>query len=144
MAWTGQTFSVGQILTAAQMNNLQADITALANGDSGAPSIQSAALDTGTDEDSWVLDRTAGASAGGVGTYMVATLGAADTGATAFGATKAGSSLKPTAVEESNDGSATDIIAEAASAQSGTWRCMGDIRASNSDEAVASLWLRIS
>jgi len=37
MAWTGQTFSVGQILTAAQMSNLQADITAQANGDAGAP-----------------------------------------------------------------------------------------------------------
>jgi hypothetical protein len=39
MTWTGQSFSVGQILTAAQMTNLQADITALANGDSGAPTI---------------------------------------------------------------------------------------------------------
>lgn len=41
MTWTGQSFSVGQILTAAQMNNLQADITAHANGDpvvdSGSP-----------------------------------------------------------------------------------------------------------
>ena len=39
MAWTGQTFTVGQILTANQMNNLQADITALANADTGAPDI---------------------------------------------------------------------------------------------------------
>lgn len=45
MTWTGQTFSVGQVLTAAQMTNLQSDITALANGDSGAPKIQAAALD---------------------------------------------------------------------------------------------------
>jgi len=37
MTWTGGSFSVGQILTAAQMNNLQADITAHANGDAGAP-----------------------------------------------------------------------------------------------------------
>lgn len=37
MTWTGQTFSVGQVLTAAQMNNLQADITAAFNKDSGAP-----------------------------------------------------------------------------------------------------------
>jgi len=44
MAWTGQSFSVGQVLTAAQMNNLQADITALANGDAGAPDIVEAAL----------------------------------------------------------------------------------------------------
>lgn len=39
MTWTGQSFTVGQVLTAAQMNNLQADITALANADSGAPDI---------------------------------------------------------------------------------------------------------
>lgn len=48
MTWTGQTFTVSQILTAAQMNNMQADMTALANGDAGAPSIQTAAYGTGT------------------------------------------------------------------------------------------------
>jgi len=37
MGWTGQTFSVGQVLTAAQLNNLQNDITAFANQDAGAP-----------------------------------------------------------------------------------------------------------
>ena len=44
MVWTGQTFTVGQVLTANQMNNLQNDITALANADSGAPPIVNAAL----------------------------------------------------------------------------------------------------
>ena len=44
MAWTGQNFSVGQILTAAQMNNVQADISALAAGDVGAPEIVRAAI----------------------------------------------------------------------------------------------------
>lgn len=44
MAWTGKTFNVGDILTAAQMNNLQADITAQANADSGAPAQQNASL----------------------------------------------------------------------------------------------------
>ena len=37
MTWTGQTFSVGQVLTAAQMTNLQADITAAFDKDAGAP-----------------------------------------------------------------------------------------------------------
>lgn len=50
MTWTGQNFSVGQVLTAAQMNNLQADITALANGDSGAPEIIQAAFKSTTAE----------------------------------------------------------------------------------------------
>lgn len=44
MTWTGQSFSVGQVLTAAQMNNLQADITAVTNGDAGAPTIQTAGI----------------------------------------------------------------------------------------------------
>jgi len=44
MTWTGQSFSVGQVLTAAQLNNMQADMTALANGDAGAPEIKEAAL----------------------------------------------------------------------------------------------------
>lgn len=45
MTWTGQTFSVGQQLTAAQMNNLQADITAVANQDSGAPTVKGSWVD---------------------------------------------------------------------------------------------------
>jgi hypothetical protein len=44
MTWTGKSWSVGEILTAAQMNNLQADITAQANGDSGAPKNQTASF----------------------------------------------------------------------------------------------------
>ena len=45
MTWTGQSFSVGQVLTAAQMTNLQADITAAMAGDSGAPRLVNAAVD---------------------------------------------------------------------------------------------------
>lgn len=39
MAWTGQSFSVGQILTAAQMTNLQTDITAAFGKEAGAPQL---------------------------------------------------------------------------------------------------------
>lgn len=39
MAWTDLNFSVGQVLTAAQMNQLQANFTAVAQGQSGAPTI---------------------------------------------------------------------------------------------------------
>jgi len=52
MAWTALTFSVGQILTAAQMNNLQSNFTAVADGNVGAPKIQDAALDLK------IIDRT--------------------------------------------------------------------------------------
>lgn len=46
MAWTnlGAAFGYGSKLTSAQMQNLRDNITALANGDSGAPLIQSAAM----------------------------------------------------------------------------------------------------
>lgn len=37
MGWTALGFSVGQVLTAAQMNNLQANFAAMAAGNSGAP-----------------------------------------------------------------------------------------------------------
>lgn len=40
MVWTVQNFSVGQVLTAAQMNNLNANNTAAMNGDTGAPPLQ--------------------------------------------------------------------------------------------------------
>lgn len=41
MAWTALSFSVGQVLTAAQMNNLQANFAAMAANETGAPDITS-------------------------------------------------------------------------------------------------------
>ena len=104
-----------------------------------------------------VLNATAGASAGAVGTYAFLRH---TTGADyAFGATLAGSSLVPAGV-----GAATWALYTAASAsslaitygsyqnsaQSGTWRCMGvgsnvvDANCPPSATTAASLWLRIS
>lgn len=37
MTWTGHSYAVGEILTHTTMNNMQADIEAAINGDSGAP-----------------------------------------------------------------------------------------------------------
>lgn len=54
MAWTNLTFAFGSILTSTQMTNLDANFDALANGDSGAPRIQEAAI-TGQA----AIDRTA-------------------------------------------------------------------------------------
>ena len=45
MTWIGKTFVLNDILTAAQMNALQADITAQANGDTGAPKQQTAGIE---------------------------------------------------------------------------------------------------
>lgn len=44
MTWTSLSFSFGSLLTSAKMTQLHDNITALANGDSGAPSIQEAAM----------------------------------------------------------------------------------------------------
>ena len=44
MSWTTITFPFGSILTSAKMTNLYSNFTALANGDSGAPSVQAAAI----------------------------------------------------------------------------------------------------
>lgn len=52
MAWTDLSgaFGFGTKLTSAQMQQLRDNITAVANGDSGAPRIVNAAVDTGTIE----------------------------------------------------------------------------------------------
>lgn len=47
MAWTSLTFAFGSLLTSAKMTQLYDNITALANGDSGAPEIIQAALEAG-------------------------------------------------------------------------------------------------
>lgn len=44
MTWTNLSFAFGSVLTSTKMTQLFDDITALANGDSGAPSIVEAAL----------------------------------------------------------------------------------------------------
>lgn len=62
MTWTGQNFSVGQILTAPQMNNLQADITAHANGDSGAPKQQTDGIADGAVTNVNMADNAVGQS----------------------------------------------------------------------------------
>ena len=47
MAWTALTFAFGSLLTSTKMTQLYDNITALANGDSGAPTIQNSAVAVG-------------------------------------------------------------------------------------------------
>lgn len=151
MTWTGQTFTVGQILTAAQMNNLQADITAMANGDAGAPKIQTAAIDdaavttakiadgdvtsaklaSGSNERNWILGLIAGAGVGGVGTYalMYDTVG---------GERGPGSTLAGRKLDYSSAGNDKSV-----SSPAGTWLCMGNSSVNAGDNRV-TLWLRIA
>lgn len=87
-----------------------------------------------------VLNATAGASAGAVGSYMMA---APSTNPTTFGATKAGSGLYPTGAFNNIGYVACSAGVGAGAAQSGTWRCMG-YTTQYSLFSSATLWLRIS
>lgn len=114
-------------------------------GAAGAPALLDAALDTtatnvGRD---WVLNRTALASAGAVGTYGY--FRCTNTASVGFGSTVAGSTLTPVGHQDPNKN-----ITDVGTARSGTWRCMGYNAYSPISSAgdVAdygvTLWLRIS
>ena len=123
---------------------------AIAEGASGAPRIEDAALDatvTNAGRD-WVLARTAAAGAGAVGTYAFLSRGTTSTSA---GDTVAGSALRYAGAPSnftlgvSLPGS---LAVPTGGAPSGTWRCVGQTGVSTSGNvgttAIATLWLRIS
>jgi hypothetical protein len=89
-----------------------------------------------------VLTATAGASAGAVGTYALASRAGLTTGDVSAGGTLAGSALR-------RQSAVVGIITPAnnmpyGSALSGTWRAMSDYTYNNGDLAGIALWLRIS
>lgn len=141
MAWTtisNALVAVGAKPFATTIQALRDNVPAVANGDSGAPRIQQAAMGT------WYT------TAGGVGTYAFARRGSG-TADVAFGDTLAGSSLVPTSAMISNAGSsgAMNTAFDAGSALSGTWRCMGTYdhvvaAAGGGLYSGATLWMRIS
>lgn len=98
---------------------------------------------------STILSATAGASAGAVGTYMIARRAGV---VVSFGSTTAGSGLTPISVMTGITNSYVSAAGGAftgGAAQSGTWRCMSlasaDISGSGADIITsAALWLRIS
>jgi len=79
-----------------------------------------------------VIGATAGATAGAVGTYMLAVYSGATT--KDFGDTAPGSELRPANATGNNVGSY----------QTGTWRCMGYTITSSTSSNLTTLWLRIS
>jgi hypothetical protein len=103
---------------------------AIAGGAAGAPRIAAAALQTGNNERDWVLERTAGATVGAVGTYAFLLC---DPAATVNpGGTRAGSNLRYTSANPANSTS---------TAPAGTWMCVGFTSSANQYPTV---WLRIS
>lgn len=99
-----------------------------------------------------VLTTIAAATAGAVGTY--AFLRHTTSADYAFGATLAGSSLQPAGIATNTftvyttaSGASSIAAVNQATAQSGTWQCMGvgsNISVSCAAGTTASLWLRIS
>lgn len=88
----------------------------------------------------WVLNRTALAVAGGVGTYVLAKKNGSFSGFNGFGDTESGSNLD---VAGLTDGGAATVIT--GQTLSGTWRCMGHVQSGGGDaDTRTTLWLRIS
>jgi len=93
-----------------------------------------------------VLNATAGASVGAVGTY--AWLGETATTATAAGSTRAGSALRYAGILTNTSYTATVITGVtsvgAGGTPAGTWRAMGRSYGDATPYYGATLWLRIS
>jgi len=123
MAWTNidnALVSVGALPFATTIQALRDNPIAIANGDAGAPRVQAAALDTGTDERDWVLARNSGATVGVIGSYAFLSypLDVSTQDTLLEGATIAGPSLRYSGASENSIGSAP----------AGTWRAMGRTR----------------
>lgn len=141
MAWTtliNALFLSGKPILGSTGVALRDNLAATVAGDSGAPRIQFAAMDT------WF------SGAGDVGSLCFATR-TTGTGDVAFGSTLAGSNLSPTSAMTSNTGSSGNMLSAfgAGSALFGTWRAMGqyDHQVNGSgggDYRGATLWKRIA
>lgn len=154
----------GNFTASGQFNGSGAGLTNLNASNLGSGTVPTARLGSGTannttflrGDQTWqtisltpstadVLNATAGASVGAVGTY--AWLGEAGFATTAPGGTRAGSSLryvgvgKVAAPWDGNPDTVTALLHS--NAPSGTWRCMGNA-IHTSTVFPATLWLRIS
>ena len=129
------TLLPGEPLTSAKALAFFENPVAIAEGAASAPRIEDAALDTGAATVAgvtWWSLRSAGASAGSVGTYAFLTP-SDENSSFFFGDTTAGSGLRPS---NANGSSVPNTLA-------GTWRCMG-----RTDDNIATqrttVFLRIS
>lgn len=162
MPWTTITDAVLQVgapIRALTLRLLRDNITAVANGDAGAPRVQNAALPdlvitankiggaqvhwwnlrSGNEERDWVLGRLAALDAGAVGT--VAWARRQDDGfsrSITFGGTEAGSVLNTAGLALSGGA----VVMSNGAALSGTWRALG--AAGSSVTQKQTLWVRIA
>jgi len=145
--WTNVPNTVlepGDPIRSVDIIAIKENVIALSEGASGAPAIQTAALATGERMNTTnVLNATAGASVGAVGTY--AFLGRLGTGALSIGTTIAGSSLRYGAgltSDVTTVGDASWFYGGRTGAPSGTWRAM--FGKQESGREPVGVWLRIS
>ena len=125
----------------ADMIAMRDNTTAQAEGATGAPKTQTAAIDDDavtsdklaetTNERDWVNGRTAASSVGAVGTYAMLVLVSGSIRNP--GQTVSGSSLRY-----------SNANGQTGSTPSGTWRCMGLTTAVGTTATATTLWLRIS
>lgn len=122
---------------------------AIAEGASGAPRVQAAALDTGSDENAWVWARIAAGTYGDIGSYAI--LGHTALATITPGSTVAGSTLKGVGffnTSGNNYGSNATISisgrSQGSSAMSGTWKAMSYMYSDGTNYYPFGLWLRIA
>ena len=135
---------VGGLPSGATVTALRDNPIAIAEGTAGAPRVLHAALDATvtTDGTNWVLGRTAGATAGAVGTYAFMER-TGNNASIDIGGTIAGSSIRYAGVDKTNTQQMD--ISSSATTPSGTWQCMGYIAfLGDTSSERASLFLRIS
>lgn len=121
----------------------------MATQNSNAVSISGGSI-TATLSTTSVLNATAGASAGAVGTY--AWLGQTTTTTYHLGSTVSGSTLRPAGIAAPGSWNLDDPAGGSqyvkpkgeATTMSGTWRCMGEAGTGTTYAYAATLWLRIS
>jgi len=155
MAWTNipnANLAAGAPIRSVDLLAIRDNIPAVANGDSGAPKVQTNGINDSavttaklaTNEQmntTNVLNSTAGLTAGAVGSY--AFLGYNDGGGQSFGSTRAGSSLRPAGCYYNSD-TVTFFPATFSTTVAGTWRCLGFQPSSPSFTSQITVWLRIS
>lgn len=146
MAWTSLSFSVGQVLTAAQMNNLQANFAAVAGNEAGAPVLLTATnVAGGTVAGTFNVGNTgtaiAGLAADDLGTYAFLRHETLNTTVT-YGTNYAGSLLTPTGFIVDTGGVNHDQGGD--SSRSGTWKCLGNADPIAATYYAITLFLKVA
>lgn len=127
MAWTTLSFSYGQVLTSAEMQQMQDNFTALASGSTGAPSLTTTKVTTqSVGDNSTAIATTAycenfvnnDVGQGAIGCFQMCFT---STGTLNPSSTIAGSSLRPLYVS-----TVPPYIFVSTTALSGTWKNIGE------------------